>query len=70
MKKILSAIYIVACLICTVCVPLSAIFVVCKLCDAIPLSWIECCVPLIISLSVTPPLIIAKAILSAGENRR
>jgi hypothetical protein len=25
---------------------------------------------LLISLSVTPPLIIAKAVLSAGENRR
>lgn len=70
MKKTLSAIYIVACLICVVCVPLSAIFVICKLCDAISLSWIACCVPLLISLSVTPPLIIAKAVLSAGENRR
>lgn len=67
MKKIISAIYIIACLLCTVCTPLSAIFVICKLCNATSLSWIGCCVPLLIALATLPLLIITKAIINASE---
>ena len=46
MKKVISAIYVIGCLLCTVCTPLSAIFIICKLCAATSLSWIACCIPL------------------------
>lgn len=51
MKKIISAIYVIGCLLCTVCTPLSAIFIICKLCAATSLSWIACCIPLLIALA-------------------
>ena len=54
LKKIISAIYVVTLLVIVVCVPLSAIFVVCKLCGATPLSWLGACVPLLIALAVLP----------------
>lgn len=61
MKKVISAIYVIGCLLCTVCTPLSAIFIVCKLCAATSLSWIACCIPLLIALAVLPLLIITKS---------
>lgn len=67
MKKAIAAIYIIACLLCIFCVPLSAILVICKLCAVTSLSWLGCCVPLIIALSVLPFLIIAKIILDGNE---
>jgi len=66
LKKILSAIYIVALLVIVVCVPLSAIFVVCKLCGATPLSWLGACVPLLIALAAFPPFILSKILLDIG----
>ena len=35
MKKVISAIYVIGCLLCTVCTPLSAIFIVCKFVDCL-----------------------------------
>lgn len=70
MKKIISAIYVIGCLLCTVCTPLSAIFIICKLCAATSLSWIACCIPLLIALAVLPLLIITKAIIKRAKNRR
>lgn len=67
MKKIISAIYVIGCLLCTVCTPLSAIFIICKVCAATSLSWIACCIPLLIALAVLPLLIITKAIINASE---
>lgn len=67
-RKILSAVYIVALLTVLICTPLSAIFAVCKLCDAIPFSWIACCVPLLIAIACLPFMIIAKLIIDAGSN--
>lgn len=66
LKKIISAVYIAALIVCIFCAPLSAIFAVCKLCGATPLSWIACCVPLLVALAVLPFLIIAKIILDAS----
>ena len=45
----------------------SAIFIICKLCAATSLSWIACCIPLLIALAVLPLLIITKAIINASE---
>ena len=67
LKKILSAIYIAALLVIVVCVPLSAIFVVCKLCGATPISWLGACVPLIIALAVLPCFILSKILLDIGN---
>ncbi len=67
LKKIISAIYVVTLLVIVVCVPLSAIFVVCKLCGATPLSWLGACVPLIIALAVLPCFILSKILLDIGN---
>lgn len=67
LKKILSAIYIIGVLIFAICIPLSAIFVICKLCAATPLAWIACCTPLLAALAYSPIWIIAKITLDAGE---
>lgn len=63
LKKALSAIYIVALLVIVICTPLSAIFIVCKLCDATPLSWLGACVPLMIAIAFLPPFILSKIML-------
>lgn len=67
LKKIISAIYVVTLLVIVVCVPLSAIFVVCKLCAATPLSWLGACVPLLIALAVLPCFILSKILLDIGN---
>lgn len=67
LKKIISAIYVVTLLVIVVCVPLSAIFVVCKLCGATPLSWLGACVPLLIALTVLPCFILSKILLDIGN---
>ncbi len=67
LKKIISAIYVVTLLVIVVCVPLSAIFVVCKLCGATPLSWNGACVPLLIALAVLPCFILSKILLDIGN---
>lgn len=67
LKKIISAIYVVTLLVIVVCVPLSAIFVVCKLCGATPLSWLGACVPFLIALAVLPCFILSKILLDIGN---
>ncbi|WP_251546683.1 hypothetical protein [Pumilibacter intestinalis] len=67
LKKIISAIYVVTLLVIVVCVPLSAIFVVCKLCGATPLSWLGACVPLLIAFAVLPCFILSKILLDIGN---
>ena len=67
LKKIISAIYVVTLLVIVVCVPLSAIFVVCKLCGATPISWLGACVPLIIALAVLPCFILSNILLDIGN---
>lgn len=62
-NKIISATYIVTLLITIICLPMSAIMLICKLCGTTALSWIGCCVPLIIALSVLPIFIIAKILI-------
>ena len=66
LKKILSAIYIAALLVIVVCVSISAICVICKLCAATPLSWLGACVPLLIALAAFPPFILSKILLDIG----
>ncbi len=60
LKKILSAIYVIGILVFSVCVPISAIMVICKLCAATALSWIACCAPFLAALAYLPLWIIAK----------
>ena len=67
LKKALSAIYIIGILVFAVCVPLSAIFVICKLCGATPLAWIACCAPFLAALAYSPLWIIAKITLDAEK---
>ena len=67
LKKIISAIYVVTFLVIVVCVPISAICVICKLCGATPISWLGACVPLIIALAVLPCFILSKILLDIGN---
>ena len=67
LKKIISTIYIIAMLVIVFCVPLSAIFVICKLCGATPLSWLGACVPFMIALAVLPLFILSKILLDIGN---
>ena len=66
MKKVISAIYVIGCLLCTVCTPLSAIFIICKLCAATSLSWIALC-SLFNRVGNLPLVIITKAIYQRGR---
>lgn len=66
-KRVISVIYIVALLITLFCTPLSAIFVIIKLCGATTMSWLACCMPIIVVLAVLPLLIIAKILLDQKE---
>ncbi len=67
LKKVISAIYIAALLVIVVCTPLSAIFIVCKLCAATPLSWLGACVPLLVAIAALPFMILSKILLDAGS---
>lgn len=67
LKTIVSILYVVTLVVLVVCVPLSAILIICKLCDAIAASWIGVCVPLIIALAVLPIFTLAKIILGDKE---
>lgn len=62
-KKIVSILYLATLLVMVLCVPMSAIMLICKLCEATPLSWIGCCVPLLIAIASLPILIITKLLL-------
>ena len=63
LKRIISIIYIVALLVTVVCVPLSAIFIIVKLCGASAMSWLACCMPVIVVLAILPLLLISKFLL-------
>lgn len=63
LKRIISIVYIVALLATVVCVPLSAIFIIVKLCGASAMSWLACCMPVIVVLAILPLLLISKFLL-------
>lgn len=63
LKRVISIIYIVALLATVVCVPLSAIFTIVKLCGASAMSWLACCMPVIVVLAILPLLLISKFLL-------
>lgn len=62
-KAIISATYIFTLLIDVFCLPLSAIFIIFKLCDTSSMSWIGCFIPVIIVLFLTPVTVISKLII-------
>lgn len=63
LKKIISAVYLVSLLVCLVGLPTSAILLILKLCAATRLSWLSCCIPLIVTLAVFPLVIVGRAII-------
>lgn len=67
--KIIGLLYIASLLVCVVCVPVSAIMLICKLCAATPLSWLGCCVPLLVALAALPVLIITKLLLDLRSGK-
>lgn len=60
LKKIISAIYIIAFIICIICLQTFAIMLIFKLCNATSLAWINCCIPLIILILIAPIILITK----------
>ena len=63
LKKIISAVYLVSLLLCLVGLPTSAILLTLKLCAATRLSWLSCCIPLIVVFAVFPFVIVGRAII-------
>lgn len=66
-KRIISIIYVIALLLMVICVPLSAIFIIVRLCEASTMSWFACCVPVLIALGVLPLFIITKVIIDVSR---
>lgn len=62
-QKVISAVYLSALLINTVCLPLSAIFVIFKLCGASAMSWLGCFIPIVVILALSPVTLISKLII-------
>lgn len=72
MRKIVAIvglIYIVLLSIIVICVPLSAILLICKACNACAASWLGCCVPLLISIATTPFFTITTIMLDRREDK-
>lgn len=67
LKRICSVIYIIAFFVIVVCVPMSAIMLIFKACSATALSWLDCCVPLIIAIALLPFFVISKAVIGDKE---
>lgn len=67
LKRICSVIYILAFFAIAICVPMSAIMLIFKACAATPLSWLDCCVPLIVAIAFLPFFVITKTVLNDKE---
>lgn len=63
LKKIVSITYLVSVATSVINLPLSAIFLIFKLCGSSGMSWIDCCIPIIIVLCILPLLLISKFLL-------
>lgn len=63
LRAVISIVYLATQIINIVCLPLSAIFLIFKLCDVSMMSWIGCFVPVVIVLAVMPLTIISKLII-------
>ena len=63
LQKVISIIYLSTLLIDTVCLPLSAIFILFKLCGASAMSWIGCFIPVVIVLATVPIIVVAKTLI-------
>ncbi len=66
-KVIISLLYIVLLVVIVLCLPLSAILLVCKACSACAVSWLGCCVPLLIALAAAPIFVFCKLILDVKK---
>lgn len=62
-KAILSSIFLISTLICTICLQISAIMIIFKLCAATMASWLACCIPIIITIILAPILFITKSLI-------
>lgn len=59
-KAIISLIYLLCVTVCTICLQISAIMIICKLCNVTSIAWINCCVPVIIIVLIAPVILITK----------
>lgn len=63
LRTVISIVYLVTQINNIVCLPLSAIFLIFKLCGVSSMSWIGCLIPIVIVLAVMPLTIISKLII-------
>ena len=63
LQKVISIIYLSTLLIDTVCLSLSAIFLLFKLCAASAMSWIGCFIPVVIVFATNPIIVVAKILI-------
>lgn len=66
-KNMISAFYLILMLVIIFCVPISAIMIICKLCQVTSLSWINCCTPIIITIALAPFVILSKILIDNKE---
>lgn len=66
-RRIISIIYICSLLAAVICTPLSGIFIILKLCGASAMSWLACCMPVIVVLAILPLLLISKFLIDQKE---
>ncbi len=67
-KNLISVFYLISMLVIIFCLPISAIMIICKLCKATLLSWINCCTPIIITIALTPFIILSKILIDNKED--
>lgn len=70
LKKALSVIYVATVLVIVLCVPMSAIMLICKAATATAISWLGACVPLLVAIAASPFMILSKILLDLGDSDR
>lgn len=63
-KKAINIAYLILSVIMIFCVPLSGIFLIVRICGASEMSWIGCCIPLIIAIAIFPFWVVCKTLIN------
>jgi len=64
LKSAINIAYLILSAVMLFCVPLSAIFLIIRVCGASAMLWINCCIPLIIAVAVSPFWVIARTLIN------
>lgn len=69
LKRICSIIFLITALVLIGCFQLSGIMLICKVCGATSISWIGCCIPLIIAIVIFPLFGFTRVIVTDKEDK-